>query len=258
MYAFITGASSGIGLEIAKILVKQYDLILVARDEKKLESTRRILQEMNQKHNIICYSCDVSNREQCRRCFETFQETDIEIVINGAGFGVYGDFLDTSCQAELDMIDTNVCGAQLIMKYFLKKLVQQGHGYFLNIASSAGYMPGGPKMAGYYASKAYLLSLTRSVAQELKDRGSHVYLGALCPGPVKTAFNLRAGVANDIQGISPQRCGAYAIKQMFRRKQLIIPGFTIWWTYLGSKLVSDSILLKIAGRIQAKKGNIIK
>lgn len=253
MYALITGASSGIGMEMAKILSADYDLILVARHMEPLQELQTYLQQTTE-HTISIIGADVSAMEECQHLRDEVADKPIEILINGAGFGVYGSFTDTSLERELEMIDTNVAGTQTLMKLFLPGMIERGHGYILNIASSAGYMPGGPKMAGYYASKAYVLSLTRSVAEELRMNQMPVYVGALCPGPVKTKFNIRAGVKNDIHGISASVCAAYGLKQMFHKKELIIPGWSIKWTYIGSKLMPDRWLLYFAGKIQNKKG----
>lgn len=261
MTALITGASAGIGMEMAKILIRTHDVILVARRKERLEQVRHCLEEQEKKrcgekanrHSAEVFVCDVSSCEECRRLYETFREREIDIVINGAGFGVFGDFLDNDLDRELDMLKTNMLGLHVLMKLFLKDMVARDAGYLLNIASSAGYMPGGPKLAAYYASKAYVLNLTRAVAVELRDRGSHVYLGALCPGPVQTEFNRVAGVKHDISGITAKECARIAVAEMKKRRTLIIPGGTIKLTYLGRKLIPDGILLAVAHGLQKKK-----
>lgn len=257
-YALITGGSSGIGLEIAKILAKDYHLVLVGRRFEALEEAREeiLLQSNNLHRDVITFPCDVACEEECIRLHQFCQNYNIEVVIHSAGVGVYGQFLKTSLDKELAMIQTNVVGMHILMKLFLEDFVQKEYGYFLNVASSAGYMPGGPNMAAYYASKAYTLSLTRSVMYESQIRHSKVYVGALCPGPVVTGFQENAGIHGKQSGMSARDCAVYAVHKMFRRKPVIIPGKIVQLTYLAKKLVPDAILLACNARIQAYKDQL--
>lgn len=218
-WAVITGASSGLGVEFAKQFAKRgYKLILTARREDRL-------QELAKKVKTECkiVTADLSKGEECFRFFEAVKDMPIEVFVNNAGFGDCNHFLKGDLNKELDMIDVNIKAMHILMKLFLQKLQSDGGGYVLNVASCAGLLPGGPYMATYYATKAYVASLTQAVAQELKENASPVYLGALCPGPVNTEFYDVADVVFTLKGISAKRCVRYAVDKMFKKKTVIIP-----------------------------------
>ena len=218
-WAVITGASSGLGVEFAKQMTKRgYKLILTARREDRLKELAKKL-----KTECEIVPADLSKEEECFRLFEAVKEKPIEVFINNAGFGDCNLFIEGDLRKELDMIDVNVRAMHILMKLFLQKLEQDGGGYVLNVASCAGLLPGGPYMATYYATKAYVASLTQAVAQELKESKSPVYLGALCPGPVNTEFYDVADVVFTLKGISPKICVRYAVEKMFEGKTVIIP-----------------------------------
>ena len=226
-YAMITGASSGIGREFARQLAKKgYSLILVARRESRLKKLAQELVKYGCQTEII--TADLSQPEECVRVMKQTKEFPIKILINNAGFGACGNFTDTDAETELQMIDVNIKAMHLLMKLMLKKMEKQGKsGYILNVASSAGLLPAGPFMAAYYATKAYMVSLTRAVAAEQRSKRSHIYVGALCPGPVDTEFNDVAKVKFALPGITPQYCASYALEQMRKRKIVIDPKYTI-------------------------------
>ena len=209
-YAVVTGASAGLGMEFARSLsAKGYRLILVARREKRL---RKLAEQLKTECEVI--EADLTKTEDCYRVMEAVQNRDVEIFINNAGFGEYGRFTETSIDKEMDMIDLNVRAVHLFTKLMLRRMIQKDCGYILNVASCAGLMPAGPYMTAYYATKAYVVSLTRAVAEELRESGSHVYVGCLCPGPVNTEFNRVANVEFQLKGISPRYCVRYGLKQM--------------------------------------------
>ena len=148
MKALITGASSGIGASIARILSnKGYDLILVARRKTRLNKLKSELSG-----NVTVIPLDISSTFNCMDLYNQVKDEDVEILINCAGFGVFGDFTETSLDKELDMIDTNIKGVHILTKLFLQKFTKLNRGYILNVASSAAFQPG-PLMASYYASK---------------------------------------------------------------------------------------------------------
>lgn len=218
-WAVVTGASAGLGVEFAKQLAKKgYKLILTARREDRL-------QELAKKLKTECeiVPADLSKQEECFRLFEAVKDKPIEVLINNAGFGDCNHFLEGDLTKELDMIDVNIKAMHILMKLFLQKLQKEEGGYILNVASCAGLLPAGPYMATYYATKAYVTSLTQAVAQELKDNLSKVYVGALCPGPVDTEFNSVADVEFALKGISARYCVRYAVEKMFARKTMIVP-----------------------------------
>ncbi|MBR0385394.1 MAG: SDR family NAD(P)-dependent oxidoreductase, partial [Erysipelotrichaceae bacterium] len=186
----ITGASSGIGRCFAEAYARQNcRLILCGRNTDALEELSR---QLNTECTVI--PGNLSEEDQCFQLLKQLEDNRIDIFINNAGFGAAGRFTEIPLEKELEMVRVNDLAQHILFKGILQKMQQQDSGTILNVASSAGLFPGGPYMAAYYASKAYMASLTRSVAQELKETGSNVYVCALCPGPVDTQFNNRADV----------------------------------------------------------------
>lgn len=250
MKALVTGASSGIGKDIAILLGnKGYELILVARNMDELKNVQKTLRVESR---IIVL--DLSNRDNCFALYDELKDEHIDVVINNAGFGVYGEFFQTDIDRELSMIEVNVCALHILTKLFLQDMIQRDSGYILNVASSAAFLPG-PLMAGYYASKAYVLRLTESIQGELKHRNSKVYVGTLCPGPVNTNFNKVAGVEFAVPSLSSVEVAQYALDKMFHRKKIIIPGFYMKVSTFFVRLIPYNLLLKISYSIQKKKGD---
>ena len=160
-YAVITGASSGIGLEFARRLsLEGYPLILIARRRDRLEDLRRELGT-----ECLLLPADLSRHEDLVRLCEDLMGRRIDVFINNAGFGVAGPFMATDLLREVNMIDVNVTAQHVLFKYILHRMEAEGGGYILNVASSAGLFPAGPFMSGYYATKAYMTSLTRGVVE---------------------------------------------------------------------------------------------
>ncbi len=247
MKALVTGASSGIGREMAKILSDMgYDLILVARRKKKLEELKK---QLTTKVTII--NLDISSTYNCMKLYDKVKKEDIDIVINNAGFGLFGEFTETSLDKELDMIDTNIKAVHTLTKLFLKDFKEKDSGYILNVASSAAFLSG-PLMSTYYATKGYVLKLTEAIYEELRREDSNVYIGALCPGPVDTEFNDVANVKFSIQSLNSHDVAEYAINQMFKRKLIIIPGWKMKFIVF-SRLLPRKLLLRINYNIQKKK-----
>nr|MBP3258426.1 SDR family oxidoreductase [Bacilli bacterium] len=248
MKAMVTGASSGIGLKMARILSEMgYDLILVARRKNKLEELKESLHT-----NVTIIPMDLCSTYNCMKLYEKTKDEDIEVVINNAGFGLFGEFTKTNIDKELDMIDLNIKAAHVLTKLYLKDFKKRGYGYILNVASMAAFMPG-PMMATYYATKAYLLRLTEAINYELKIEGIPVYVGALCPGPIKTEFESVAHVEFKTKKMDSEYVARYAIKRMFKNKKIIVPGFGMKLAKTFSKLVPDSLLAKISYNSQKRK-----
>ncbi len=185
--------------------------------------------------------------------YELIKEKDVAIFINNAGFGECGRFADTDLDKELDMIQLNIKAVHLFTKLMLKKMQKKDYGYILNVASCAGLMPAGPYMAAYYATKSYVASMTRAVARELAESGSHVYVGCLCPGPVDTEFNRVANVEFALKGIHADTCVKYALKQMAKKKTVIIPGLPIKIAVMGRKILPDPIYISLTSGQQKRK-----
>lgn len=249
MKALITGASSGIGAEIAKVLSEMgYDIILVARRKTRLAKVKNEI-----KTNVDIVNMDISSTYNCLELYNMVKNEDIEVLVNCAGFGVHGDFIETSLDKELDMIDTNIKGLHVLTKLFLKDFTKKNRGYILNVASSAAFSPG-PLMASYYASKAYVLRLSESIYGELREMKSNVGISVLCPGPVDTEFNKVAKVSFSIKPLKSDFVAKYAVKKMFRKKLVIVPGKLMKINYHFNKFLPKKVVLKMAYNIQANKG----
>lgn len=250
MVALITGASSGIGADMARILSdKGYDLILVARNKRKMEVLAKEL-----KTNAEIIPMDISSTYNCTELYNLVKKKNIDVLVNNAGFGLFGEFCCTKLDKELDLIELNVKTVHTLTKLFLKDFVKKDKGYILNVASSAAFMPG-PLMATYYATKAYVLHLTESINEELRRKKSNVFICALCPGPVSTNFNKVAGVSFNLESLESYDVAKYAVKQMFKKKVVIIPGFKIKMGVFALRLLPRSLVRKIAYKIQKNKEN---
>ena len=248
MRALITGASSGLGREMAKLLAARgYELILAARREDRL---RELAAELPTVCHVI--AADVSDATECRLLYESARADDLDVVINNAGFGLFGEFTETDLDDELRMIDTNIRAVHILTKLALRDFTARGHGYILNVASSAGFLPG-PLMATYSASKNYVLRLTQGVREELRRRKSAVRICALCPGPVNTEFNRVANVRFALPGLQADRVAREAIDGLFAGKAVVVPGAAMKAMTFGRHLVSDSMLARITGHFQGKK-----
>ncbi|KUG08618.1 SDR family NAD(P)-dependent oxidoreductase [Solirubrum puertoriconensis] len=193
--ALITGASSGIGLELARIFAREkHRVVLVARNRKALE---QLQQELQQQHGIeaLVLPADLGQREAPQQLFEELQRRGIAVdyLINNAGFGDFGFFAETEWTKEEQMLDVNIRTLTHLTKLFLPGMVQRRSGRIMQLASTAAFQPG-PLMAVYYATKAYVLSFSEAIANELQGTG--VTVTALCPGPTASGFQ-DAAALND-------------------------------------------------------------
>ncbi len=248
MKALVTGASSGIGRDIARYLSsKGYDLIITAIDKSSLEEVAKEL-----KTNVKIIALDLANEENVYKLYEETKNEAIDVLINNAGFGLFGDFSKTNLDKELDMINVNIKAPHILTKLYLKDFVKKNHGYILNVASVAGFLSG-PHLNTYYATKNYLLKLTMAIYEELKEQKSHVHISALCPGPVDTEFNKTAGGSFSIKGLSSKYVAKCAIDKMLKNKLIIIPGITSKLGVFITRLLPYKLQLKIVSRIQLAK-----
>lgn len=246
MKALITGASSGIGRDMARYLSKLgYDLVLVARNE---EGLLKIKEELKTEIQII--TADLSIKEECYKVYE--RAKDIDILINNAGFGVFGKFVETDLEKEIDLMQTNITAVHILTKLYLKDMIKNNKGHILNVASIAGFMPG-PLMAAYYASKNYVVSLTRAINKELKKSNSKVKMSLLCPGPVNTNFNNVANVKFKVKALSSEYVARYTVDRMLKGKLLIIPGFLIKVAKLLAKIAPTPIVEEVSYHMQVSK-----
>ena len=246
MKALITGASSGMGRDMAKILSqKGYDLIFVARDEKKLEEVKK---QLKTETKIVVM--DIWNEENCKKIYE--ENKDIDILINNAGFGDCGHFEETSLDKDIQMIHTNIIAYHILTKLYLKEMIKKDSGKILNVASIAGFMPG-PLMTTYYSTKNYVVRFSESIREELRRKKSKVQISILCPGPVDTNFNKVADVEFALKGLSSEYVAKYAINKFFKGKFYIVPGWKIKLARIGAKLAPASFVAKISYNMQKRK-----
>ena len=249
MKILITGASSGIGKDMAKVLAKkENEIIIIARDENKLNQTKKELEEKGAKVKSIV--AGLSNEENCKEIYK--KVPDIDILINNAGFGDCGNFTKTSLEKELNMIKTNIIAYHILTKLYLTDMKAKNQGKILNVASIAGFMPG-PLMATYYATKNYVVKLSEAIREELKKEKSNVQISTLCPGPVETNFNKIANVKFNLREANSMKVAQYAIKQFEKGKFYIIPGIDVKIAKIGAKLIPTNVISKFAYMAQKRK-----
>ena len=244
-FAVVTGASSGIGAEFARQLsARGYNLMLVARRADRLQALS----------NSLTTECEIFTADLACKSEQTLSHFGrLDILINNAGFGDCGPFLQTDLEKELQMIETNVRALHILTKRIVQQMEEQGGGALLNVGSCAGLMPAGPYMAAYYATKAYVVSLTSAVAEELREMHSPVYVGCLCPGPVNTEFNTVANVQFALKGITPEFCVRCALHGIHRRKTIIVPGPLVAAGMTLGRYLPRSAYIRIAAHQQQKK-----
>lgn len=248
MRALITGASSGIGRDMAKYLSSLgYELILVSRDEEKLKEVQKQLKTTSE---VI--PMDLSVSQNCINLYEQVKNKDIDLLINNAGFGLFGEFNEIDLEKEIHLINTNITALHILTKLFLKDMIKKDKGHILNVSSVASFAPG-PLMSSYYASKSYVTRLSRGIAKELEKKKSKVKISILCPGPVNTNFNKTAGVKFSIKPMSSEYVAKYAIQKTLKGKLIIIPGFKIKCLHVLSKLAPEKIVAEFAYHNQTKK-----
>lgn len=250
MKALVTGASSGMGRDMARYLASLgYTVYAVGRDERKLSDLKN---ELGEKIQVIIK--DLSVKENAISLYEELKMENIDLVVNNAGFGVFGEFADTDLEKEISLINTNITAVHILTKLFLKDMLRENKGKILNVASIAGFAPG-PLMGAYYASKAYVLRLTESVYEEVKKKKSNVTISALCPGPVDTNFNNVANVKFSIKALPSEYVAKYGIDKALKGKLIIVPGIIPKLCRFFSKITPDKLSMKVVYANQTKKVN---
>lgn len=242
-YTLITGGSDGIGFELANIFAQnKHNLIIVARDENKLKSVKTtIMKEHNVKVEVI--KCDLSLDKDCKNIIKVIEEKNLIVdnLINNAGIGSFGFFSESNDGFEKELINVNIIALTVLTKYFLKDMIKREEGGILNVASTAAFV-GGPKMSMYYSSKAYVLSLTEALHEEVKGTG--IRISCLCPGPVKTSFQEKAGIRKSEKTrrylMDAKKVAYIAYTQFLKGKAIIIPGYKNKLLILGNKLIPRS------------------
>lgn len=249
MKALITGASSGIGYSMAKYLSSLgYDLILVARDKERLQEIQKEL-----KTDVKIVVADLSQESKIKELYVLCKNDNIDILINNAGFGLFGEFDSTDLTTELNMIDVNIKAVHVLTKVFLRDMIKKDSGYILNVSSSASFQAG-PLMSTYYASKSYVTRLTVAIYEELRRKKSNVHVSCLCPGPVKTNFNNVANVKFAMKGLDSDYVAKYAIDKMLKKNKLIIvPGFKMKMVLFFNRFISTKKAARIVYKFQKKK-----
>lgn len=249
MKALITGASSGIGREIARYLASMgYDLIIIARNTEKLYQLRDELSNVD----VRVVTLDFSREQDCYDLYRHIGGEDIDFLVNNAGFGAYGDFLDVPLETEVKLIKTNALAVHILTKLYLQDMVKRNSGYILNVGSAAGFMAG-PRFSSYYASKNYVVRLTEAVHEELRRAKSDVKISVLCPGPVRTNFNDVADVKFSINGLDAAYVAKYAVDKCMKGKMVITPGFLMKAVRFGQRFVGEELLTRISYNVQSRK-----
>lgn len=245
MKVLITGASSGIGKDMAKYLSsKENELILVSSNKDKLENVSKEL------INSSIYVCDLSIPENVDNLCKYILIEKPDFVINNAGFGAFGYYNEISLDKEIEMINVNVIALHKITKTCLEYM-EKGH--ILNVSSSAGLMPGGPMLNTYYATKNYVRSYSLGLYKELKKKNKNINISILCPGPVNTNFNKVAIGSFSIKGLSSEYVAKYAIDKCLKNKLIIIPGIKVKLGVFFSKFLPYKLVISILFKIQHRK-----
>lgn len=272
MNILITGATSGIGLEMALQLSKDgNNLFLTGRNIKKLEKIKRFLISQHKKNSseekevpiIEVFQTDLSEIQNCYRLYDwvnmemTKINSSVDVLINNAGVGNYGNFWETSLQEDLNIIALNLTSVHILTKLFLKDFKRKNKGYIMNV-SSFNVFSATPLMATYNATKTYVFRMTQSIAEELKQKNSNVRICVLCPGPVSTNFNsnLRISKNETNNSQSPYIVSKIGINKLFNSNNTII--FTSLESYLAyialkTLPVPESLLSYFAYKFQENK-----
>lgn len=256
--ALITGASDGIGLELAHLhAARGGNLIVVARNTAKLEALKQTL-EKQYKVSVQVITQDLSLPNAANLLYNTVcsQGHKVEILINNAGFGDFGNFADTSADKEEKMIQLNITTLTQLCKLFINDMKLRGTGRIMNVASTGAFQPA-PFMAVYCATKAYVLSFTEAVNNELKGTG--ISMTALCPGPTSTGFEQAAAMGdsklfNGPQVASAKSVAKYGYNAMMSRKTVAVHGWLNRLMVFSVRLVPRAMVVNIA-RMILKKGS---
>ena len=250
MNVLITGASSGIGRDMAReFAMRKYNLVLVGRNVERLNNLKLELEE-NYKVTVKTVSMDLAIEENCKQLYQ--ENKDIDLLVNNAGFGVFGEFTNTDLQKEINLIQTNIVAVHILTKLYLQDMIKKNEGKILNVSSIAGSMPG-PLMCAYYASKAYVLRLSEGIREELNKKKSNVKISVLQPGPVDTNFNKVAGVQFNLSSKSSEYVAKYAVQKFLKGKFNIVPGFIIKCAKFFSKITPNFIVAKVCYHMQERK-----
>lgn len=258
-WTVITGASSGIGAELARVFAaRKYPLVLTARRHERLEA---LAQELQAAHGIQVevIALDLEDREAPQDLVDMLRDQGINVhtLVNNAGFGLRGSFATLPYERQVAMIDLNIVSLTMLSRLLLPGMIERKRGGILNVASTAAFQAG-PNMAVYYATKAYVLSLSEALHEEAKPHG--VTVTALCPGPTESEFSATADLENSklFKGgaMSAAEVARIGVEGYEAGKDIVVTGTTNWLGTLGSKLFPRSVARRIAGVLQ--KGEVTK
>lgn len=252
--ALITGASGGIGKELAKIFAREgYDLVLVARSEDKLLLLKN---ELEAKHGIAAevLEQDLAEKDAAITVFDFIAEKGltVDVLVNDAGFGDFGPYIDSDWNKQYKMVQVNIAALMQLTHCCLKEMTERGEGKILNVASTAAFQAG-PLMSVYYATKAFVLSFTEALSVELKNTG--VSVTALCPGPTRTGFEKNANLKNsglfkNLKTASAEAVAEYGYRKLMKNKVIAIQGIANKLLIFGSKIMPRKMVRRVVYKIQ--------
>lgn len=254
----ITGATSGIGYELAKIFAQnKYNLVLTGRNEEKLNEIKN--EFLTHNISINTFSCNLSKPNSASQLFEFLNKNNLEIdiLINNAGFGLLGPFNELDLQSQLEMIQVNITSLVELTHLIIPSMIKRKSGKIMNVASTAAFQPG-PYMAIYYATKSFVLSFSEALHYELKEYGINV--SALCPGPTKTDFQRRARMENInlersklFPYMSAEKVAKIGFEKLMKGKRVIIPGAMNKIGVVLVKFVPKKIVLNLIKIFNSKR-----
>lgn len=251
-FVLITGATSGIGLELAKIYSENnYNLILIGRNTEMLNSLEKQFNNVE----VIIYSLDLSNLDNVDYLIEDIKrrQVNVGILINNAGIGFNGEFLTIPWEKQEAVIELNIKALTKLTYGILENMKKVGQGKILNIASTGAYQPG-PLISVYYATKAYVLSFSVALREEMKDYG--IVVSTVCPGATKTEFSKRAGKGDLDVAMLPEVVAYEAYKGLNKNKAIIIPGkmnkILVFLSKISPTIINGKVVKKIQGKAMKK------
>jgi short-subunit dehydrogenase len=255
--ALVTGASSGIGLELARLFARdEYNLILTARNHTRLEDLVEVF-KLEYKVKVTLIAKDLAKPSGAQELYDEIQsqQLPVDILVNNAGFGTLTSFAEDDLNNTLEMIQLNITSLTQLARLFLPAMIQRKSGKIMNVASTAAYLPG-PYMAVYYASKAYVLSLSEALSEELEGTG--VTVTALCPGPTISGFQARAGMektrfTQTMSFMDSKTVAAIGYKGLMENKRVVIPGTANRVGAMASRVMPRKVLMKIIKRLKSEK-----
>lgn len=254
--ALVTGASGGIGLELAHVLAREgFDLVLVARRQDELD---KLAKDLSKTHGIeaTVVAKDLTKPEAPSELFKEMKGTAIDVLVNNAGFGTYGKFAEIERERDLQQIQLNVAALVHLTKLFVGPMLERKRGRILNVASTAAFQPG-PLMAVYYATKAFVLSFSEAIATELS--GSGVTVTVLCPGPTESGFQASAkmqesGLFKSLPVADGKSVAEAGIAGMLKGKVIVVPGLVNKIGIQANRLTPRAIVRNVVKRMQDRRG----